>query len=390
MTRLPAPLRLLTAIGCVAAIASSSGCGGVAASDPSGGVVVVVGARSNMPPVSLDGVSLQETRNAADTHSPISLVVADGAPFVAERLPPAASGSGDARSHGTVGGRAALQQALDGALARSPESDLLGALAVAAQEVAPSPGRHTIVVVDSGLSTAGSVDFRQPGLLDADPADLVASLRSDGALPNLEGVRVVFQGLGDTAAPQAPLDSAVREQLVDLWTEIARGAGAIEVALEATPLSGIPHRPLPPVSVVGPADAVSCTDDTVVLHGGDVAFRPDTALFQDPAAATQTLRPIAESMAAAGVTATLTGTTADVGSGEGQRELGERRARAVADLLAELGVPSGRMAVVGLGSGFPGYVEDHDAAGNLLPAAAALNRRVVVELSGSGSPVICS
>lgn len=390
MTRTSTPQRLLAAIGCLAAIASASGCTGVAASEPSGGVVVVVGARSNMPPVSLDGVPLQEARNAADTGAPIAVVVSDGAPFVAEHVHTAASGSGDGPSRDSAEGRATLERALDAAVARSPESDLLGALAVAAREVASSPGRRTILVTDSGLSTAGSVDFRQPGLLDADPADLVASLRAAGRLPDLSGVRVVFQGLGDTAPPQAPLDAALREQLVALWTGIAKASGALEVTLEATPLAGIPARPLPPVSVVGPAADISCTDDTVVLHGGDVAFQPDTALFQDPAAATTTLRPIAESMAAAGVTATLTGTTADVGSDEGQRELSERRARAVADLLAELGVPSARMAVVGLGSDFPGYVEDYDAAGNLLPAAAALNRRVVVELSGAVQEICTS
>jgi len=39
-----------------------------------------------------------------------------------------------------------------------------------------------------------------------------------------------------------------------------------------------------------------------------------------------------------------------------------------------LGVPAGSMTVVGLGSDFPGYVDDHDEQGNLAPAAAALNR----------------
>jgi outer membrane protein OmpA-like peptidoglycan-associated protein len=90
------------------------------------------------------------------------------------------------------------------------------------------------------------------------------------------------------------------------------------------------------------------------------------------------------------VTATLTGTTADVGDKAGQVRLSEQRAQAVAALLAGLGVPAGRLTVTGRGSDFPGYVVDHDGSGNLLPAAAALNRKVMIELAGGSTSGVCA
>jgi outer membrane protein OmpA-like peptidoglycan-associated protein len=145
------------------------------------------------------------------------------------------------------------------------------------------------------------------------------------------------------------------------------------------------------VSVVGPgsgsAAGMTCSRNTVTLSGGDVAFQPDSAVFRDPAAASTTLRPLAQRLRGTGVTATLTGTTADVGDADGQRRLSRERAEAVAGLLRDLGVPADRLTVVGLGSDFPGHVEEHDEGGNLLPAAAALNRKVVIQVSGRTATV---
>ncbi|HEX2073844.1 MAG TPA: OmpA family protein [Geodermatophilus sp.] len=381
--------RLLAVAGSVALAASVAGCTDPAPGDPTGGLAVVLGAHVNMPPAAVEGVAGQVLANAVDTQALVSLVVADGAPFVLEsRQLETAGDDGDAWRASEQANRRALGEVISSAAARSPETDLLGALRLAAAEIAAAPGRHTILVVDSGLSTTGALDFRQPGLLDADPADLVASLQAAGALPDLGGAHVVFQGLGDTAAPQPELGAA-REQLIDLWTAVVLAAGAVEVNVERTPLQGEPAADLPPVSVVGPGGGLTCTANTVVLDGGDVAFAADTAVFKDPAAATATLQPIADHMRGDGVTATLTGTTADVGDAEGQRRLSRERAQAVADLLRDLGVPADRMTVVGLGSEFPGYVQDHDGQGHLSPAAAALNRKVIIELSGVTTTVIC-
>ncbi len=389
---MPSVLRRILAVTCSLALAASvAGCSETPPGEPTGGLAVVVGARSNMPPIDLDGVAGQVLTNAVDTQASVSLVVADGAPFRhSTRQLETAGDDGDAWRASEAENLRALRDSIASAAARSPETDLLAALGLAAQEVASAPGKHVVLVVDSGLSTLGPMDFRRPGMLDADPADLVASLQTAGALPDLSGVHLVFQGLGDTAAPQPALSAVVRTQLAELWTAIGLAAGALDVNVEHSPLRGEAPLGLPPVSVVGPGRGITCTANTVVLDGGDVAFLANTATFKDPAAATATLQLIADQMRTAGATATLTGTTADVGDLEGQRRLSRERAETVADLLSELGVPAGSMTVVGLGSDFPGYVPDRDDAGNLSPAAAALNRKVVIELSGVAATVVCA
>jgi outer membrane protein OmpA-like peptidoglycan-associated protein len=227
-------------------------------------------------------------------------------------------------------------------------------------------------------------------MLDADPTELAASLEAADELPDLAGADVVFQGLGDTAEPQPAIGRAQRKHLIAIWTAIAEAAGAGDVQVVSAPLSGAAADGLPAVSIVPPGSSIRCTADTVVLTGGDVAFQPDSAEFIDPAAAAETLRPIAEQMAGGQLTATVTGTTARVGDLDGQKDLSRKRAQAVADLLAGPDVPAGSLTVEGLGSEFPEYTVDHDAAGTLIPAAAAANRKVVIELAGASADVICA
>ena len=143
----------------VAAAAGLAACGGGASAsvDPSGALAVVVGAHSNMPPRVLSGRSGSALDTAVVQRSQFSLIVADGAPFQ----------EGATVALTQESGRQSVDEAVEGARARSPESDLLGAIRLAAQELGRHSGLRTLVVVDSGLSTTGLVSFTTPGLLDA-------------------------------------------------------------------------------------------------------------------------------------------------------------------------------------------------------------------------------
>jgi outer membrane protein OmpA-like peptidoglycan-associated protein len=162
-----------------------------------------------------------------------------------------------------------------------------------------------------------------------------------------------------------------------------------EVLLEERPLAEETVVGLPDVSVVPVPAGPACVGATIELTGADVAFQPDSAEFVDAAAARAVLEPIAEQLVETAATATLTGTTADVGPIEGQRALGLSRAQAVLDELVALGVPASALTAVGLGSEFTGHVTDHDAAGNLLPGPAAANRKVIITLEEGSTWVLC-
>jgi outer membrane protein OmpA-like peptidoglycan-associated protein len=383
-------LRRLTAAAAVVAL--TAGLAGCADSpEPTGGLAIVVGARSNMPPPGLTGLAVQAREEALVSQAYLSVVVADGEPFEME-----GAGVLVARDDNSViqerdrdRNRQMIDEKLATARAETPETDLLGALDLAARGISAAPGNHTIVVLDSGLSTVEALDFRTPGLLDADPVELAESLWRAGELPDLTGLRVVFQGLGDTAAPQEAPRRPHRQSLIDIWVAIANAAGAQTVDVEESPLSGTPDPSLPPVSPVPFEDGLSCTADTLVLRGGDVAFLPESADFRDPEAARSVVGPIAELLLSGQASARLTGTTADVGDDEGQKDLSKSRALAVRDLLVVSGVPEERLSVVGLGSDFPGYLPDHDAAGHLIPEAASQNRKVIVTVEGVGA-AFCS
>lgn len=378
--------RCATAVACAAVVAGLAGCGAASTGESRGALAIVVGARNNTPPPELDGLAAQARDTAVTDRSFLSIVVADGRPFEAGHgvLQVNAANSIAAQEQQDAN-RRKVDQALDAAAAKTPEADLLAALDLAARAIHSRPGPHTIVVVDSGLSTTGALDFTQPGLLDADPKELAQSLADARELPDLHGDDVVFQGLGDVADPQQPLGRPVRMQLIAIWQAVAEASGAGHVAVEESPLEGRPDADLPSVTPVVPPSGVTCGAGAVVLTGADVAFRPDSSEFLDPAAAKAKVAPIAAQLVAGSFGATLVGTTARVGDDAGQVRLSQLRAQAVADLLTSLGVPADRLTVVGKGSHFDGYLADHDAAGHLVPAAAAANRRVTITPEGSAT-----
>ncbi|TQN42127.1 outer membrane protein OmpA-like peptidoglycan-associated protein [Blastococcus colisei] len=370
----PSALRRIAAgVVSIALLVGTAACSDGA--EPTGGLSIVVGARNNMPAPALSGAASEAIESALVSQSHLSVVVADGAPFQLD-----GAGALVARDENSIvqkqdrdQNRELIERALGEAQAKTEETDLLAALLLAARSLSSVDGEVTIVIVDSGLSTTGALNFAaQPELLDADPETLAAALAEAGELPDLSGVDVVFSGLGDVVAPQEPLPAAQRANLIAIWTAIVKTAAAPNVRVEEAPLSETPARGLPRVTPVVPGEGSRCVVETVVLDEGDIAFVADTAEFQDGDAALATLQPIAQRMTSQVLSATLTGTTADKGDDEGQRALSRQRAQGVADVLVELGVPVGRMTVTGVGSDFP----DYD------PTDLPANRAVRIQLAG--------
>jgi outer membrane protein OmpA-like peptidoglycan-associated protein len=368
------------AVGLLAAI-TGTGCGGDMPASPSGAanVAIVVGAHANAPAPTLTAPALDRLRAAVEGERTVAVVAAGGQPTVV-RQADIALGCQNPDSC-----KAAVQATLDGierevrdVRPAGQESDLLAALALAADAVGDRPPPTTIAVIDSGLSTAGALRFQEPGVLDADPGELAEFLAARGELPDLAGTSVLFAGLGDVAPPQEPLALPQRTNLREIWTAIATRAGATDVQVLTEPLREPPLPDLPAVAPV-PVHAAADLGCFGTLRQADLAFRPDLASFVDAASARATLAPMARCLAELGRPVRLTGTTASAGTEEGRRVLSQQRADAVAGLLAELGVPAGLITTRGLGHQVPPCVPDRDAAGALLPDLAAQNRQVIVE-----------
>ncbi len=371
--------RATASLGALALVLGLAACSSPEPSRVTTGISFVVGARSNMAPPALNGTALTALEDAVAAGAVASLVVADGEPESEGTTKLVVTGANPvAQEKSRKENLGKIVNAFREVRAEDEESDLLTALSQAERTVREIDGAHAVVVVDSGLSTTGPLDFTQPGMLEAAPAEVVAMLEAAKSLPNLSGITVTVQGLGDTADPQPRLSIAQRDNLVAIWQAVLEAAGAKKVVIEETPLSGTPDAGLPWVTPIEPPVPVVCETDEVVLTGGDVAFEPDSAEFRDPAGARAVLGPIAAQLATGDVTATVTGMTADVGSLDGQVALSRQRAEAVVAVLEQLGVPAGALTAEGLGSDFPGYVQDHGPDGELLPAQAAANRKVTI------------
>jgi hypothetical protein len=374
--------------------ASLTGCGGDAAAgargvhqEPKGALAVVVGAHANAPAPLLTGAAARARDLAVSQESYFSLVVADGAPFVAEAGPLRVAGDTvGAQQEEREVNRQRVDDAVASARARTPETDLLAALRVAAESIQDHRGHRSIVVLDSGLSTTGALDFTNPDVLDAVPQELADALGLSRRLPPVTGMSVHFVGLGNTAPPQEPLDAIRRVQLQAIWTAITDTAGASHVETESAPTDDPPADRLPPVTPVAVPRGYECTGNVMTITGGRLAYWPYTSSFVDPALAEEILLPVGQQLKAGLVTALLEGTVAGVRDTGEQLMLSYLQSQAIADVWLRQDVPIQLITVVGLGSDFPGRLPEQDATGAFDPVAAEANRRITITFS---APVTC-
>jgi outer membrane protein OmpA-like peptidoglycan-associated protein len=224
-----------------------------------------------------------------------------------------------------------------------------------------------------------------PGVVAATPAEVARQLRSSDDLPDLRGSTIVLVGIGYTTAPQQPLSAKWRGNVTKIWTAVARSAGA-RVQVIPQPGQGPSIRTSEPVrSVPVPVTPqVTLRRHATIKFTGESAIRfvPNSQVFADPAAAIRALIPIARWLTASSSRRSqLEGTTADVDSLAAQIRLSRLQADHVRDELIRLGVARTQLTTTGVGSRFPQFIRDRNAAGTLLAGPATLNRSVRITLS---------
>jgi OmpA-OmpF porin, OOP family len=349
-----------------------------------GPVVFVVSGRQNSPAPLLTGGMLSAAITAIREGSAIGLVDLDGRPSLIR------AGAFNDPGADPAALQAAQQQylnsianAVEDTRAADPHAEVLDALNVAGQAIrAACPHGGTIYLEDSGLQDTGAVNFTQPGMLAALPTDVVAFLADAGDLPSLDGITVVLTGIGDTAAPQQPLNLSQQANVIAIWKAIADAGGATSVRVDPTPLTGPAPEHVPAVALVTvpPATMWSPSDNSYVFaDSGAVGFEPNTVVFRDPDAADAALRQLAQYLVASPSTRIeLSGTTARWGTLSDARTLSLQRAEAVKAVLVQMGVSPSQIVTRGLAWDFPGYINDQGPGGSLLPGPAEHNRSVII------------
>jgi outer membrane protein OmpA-like peptidoglycan-associated protein len=272
----------------------------------------------------------------------------------------------------------AVQQLL-GREAASRPFDLIADIAAARRVTA---GPATLLIISSGLSTAGALDLRQVGW-GANPRTVAAQLRRGGQLPSLAGWRVTFSGLGDTAGDQPALPLPQRAMLTRLWLAICRATGAASCGVDGITRPGPPSQSTKPVPIVPIPQVTSVRGP----HGSAGVIVPADAFFAFNSArllpgADRVLSPLAGRARARHLAVSVTGyASPDGGTAAYNNALSRRRAAAVAARLIALGVPSRQIAAV-TGKGTAGRLRSACyRQGRLDETVCAQLRRVVITLS---------
>jgi outer membrane protein OmpA-like peptidoglycan-associated protein len=386
MTR-SSPLRPLGTLLSVTVVAALSlllaACGKSPSSTPDV-IVIVPSATANEPAPELAADNRGMLEDAGATSTQASAYVVDpsaGQPTVVPLTPRRPDGQveyGPRRGYLLDQNVDRVGQLLRGEAARGP-FDLLRMI-TSAVRVASPPG--TLLILSSGLSTAGGFDLRQVGW-DADPGAVAAQLKHRGLLPDLAGWRVIFSGLGDVAGRQPALPLPQQTTLASYWVAICRAAGAAACQTDEMTRPDPPSRSTTPVPVV-PVPAVTSVRGP---HGAQGVSVPADELFAFNSAALLpgadgVLGPLAARASSGHLLVSITGyASPDGGSAAYNLALSRARAQAVRARLVALGLPPAQLIQV-TGLGMDGKtIKACDVAGQFDEAACALMRRVVILLT---------
>ena len=271
--------------------------------------------------------------------------------------------------------------------ANDSEVDTLEALYLAVQSLndVPAGTPKTILVLDTGLSTAGLLNFGN-NLLGTDAAVIADELEARRAIPDLAGITVRWPQIGNVALPQQKLSHEQIRQLAEIWEAIVTRGGGTFVYDNISPVeedlgAGLPSvTPIalpaetPIVFSAAHADELNF-DAPVFLTDDQVRFVEDSSEYLDPRAATAVLSVVADHMDAhPDLSLLLIGSTAGDDDTASARRLSARRAEAVRGTLVTLGIAEQRIKTLGLGSADPWHIPGVGYDGPL----AAQNRKVVL------------
>jgi len=350
---------------------------------------IVSGNHANAKALNLAGTEIIKKVSAATTsYGFISIVCADGSPKLSDAWTislPSTPGLTESKLKqiSTQQAKEILASLLT-VKASSPELDTLKALNTSVRSFADAPENSVrqILVLDSGLSTIGDLNFLKSDFLNATPNAAVDLLNSRNAIPNFSGITTVtWIGLGDVGAPQKELSPTQKENLKKIWTAIIEKTGGKVIFLDTLPSNNDnPASDYPKVSTI---DFLS-DDQTNIGNVDAVVFRNiqfigDSAEYIDPKAADSILKPVADYIKATpGFTILIIGTTAGANNKEPCMQLSSKRAEAVRNTLISLGASENQIKAIGLGYSDPWHIPDTRDDGTLIESIASQNRKVVL------------
>jgi OOP family OmpA-OmpF porin len=240
--------------------------------------------------------------------------------------------------------RAALK-ATAGEAARTPGTDVMGALSMGGQVLRTVRGPRKVVVATDGLSTIGCADLTHASLSDHRAIEPIRKLCAANVAKSgdLSGVAATLIGIGHPATDQPQPSTLQLDWLRSLWTDLCEGTRAKPCVVSTDP-----------VAVTDDGEDTIQADPVITFpppeHGvrqpdGSTRFQVDSQVLFDPNDATisaegrQTLARIVNGIAEAGPgVITVDGYTEAQAAPAANRGLAQARADAVLGFLAGLGI----------------------------------------------------
>lgn len=268
---------------------------------------------------------------------------------------------------------------------QAPECDILKAINISADNLADRGGVKSLVIMDSGLSTTGLLDFRSADVASLRIDEIIGALQSKKAIPNLEGVDVSWYGMGQTTDPQIEPSSEYKYVLEELWTAILKEAGAksVHIARESLEDVELDRSDFPKVSPVDcklEESIIASLDEPMVFGQEKIKFKSDSAeLLTNKKDVEARLKPIVDFMNEnSQEKILLAGTTAKYGSQKSCEDLSLKRCETIKTILVSMGIEETRIRLLGLGYENPFYQNDLKADGSQDEVLAVKNRTVIV------------
>lgn len=184
------------------------------------------------------------------------LVVADGKPFaLGPQRFDQVKNNDIQQARADKAARLELVEAVQGAAAKTPETDLVTAVSLASRMLSAGTADTKVMVIPhSGVNTAASLPMQDLDLLNSDPAKLLDQLDAAAMLPQLNGVAVEFYGLGDVAGSQGTLSAQQVQWLKSFWQAFFDRMGAA-VTFHTDIVSGDASTTATPVTPLAAAGA---------------------------------------------------------------------------------------------------------------------------------------
>ena len=262
--------------------------------------------------------------------------------------------------------------------------NLVAALDEAGRLLATVEGKREVHVFSNGYQTAGQPNFSQDFPANRGDADKTIDALEQGlALPNLDGIRVLWTGLGQGSPSTSPISQQAKNILEYFWATLIERSGGIppeqfaSAVLSASSPEGAADSP--PL-----AEFVELCLFTLGPSSG-FSFIPDTDDFINLDSAQKGAAKIAEEIFDSGcgdVRLSVTGYTASGTSKSNfdarpkgpDQDLSKDRAEAFAKLLKAEGL----QVVDFIGAG-KGPFNDWDDSGNFVPELGDQNRIVEIQ-----------